>query len=60
MHKHIALALAASLAAVGGCVDHRSMFPMGTETLGPDKSPYARRNKKGKGERKANRRNRWG
>lgn len=32
----------------------------GVETLGPDKDGYAKRPKKGKGERKANRANRWG
>lgn len=30
------------------------------DSLGPDKTAYANRPKKGKGERKANRANRWG
>lgn len=57
--KRVLLAMAvcsSTLARVG--TSFRDNY--GVETLGPDISPYRKRAHKGKGQRKANRANRWG
>lgn len=54
----LAAVLASTMSQLGTAIGRQ--YNEGRETLGPDVSPYAKRPRKGKGERKANRANRWG
>lgn len=62
--KRVLLAMAMCSAALGQVgTAYRDKYAgenYGTESQGPDISPYGKRARKGKGQRKANRANRWG
>lgn len=61
MRKTILLGIAMSALAYESKEMHAyGRIDSGKDSLGPDKDAYAKRPKKGKGERKANRANRWG